>query len=130
MSILLSNLGLSAIFGGLLLAARPGLILSMLSTFGDSFGLYLTAVGARVVLGSLLAYYGSLSSYPVFVTALGWVTLAAAVALILLRHRGFKRMMHWSLGALYRYARIVSPLTIVLGAFLFHIGWSTSFCIP
>ena len=71
MGILLSILGLSAILGGLLLAARPGLILSMLSTFGDSFGLYLTAVGARVVLGSLLAYYGSLSSYPVFVTALG-----------------------------------------------------------
>ena len=130
MSILLSILGLGAILGGFLLAANPGLIVSMLSTFGDSFGLYLAAVGARVVLGSLLAYYGSLSSYPVFVTALGWVTLAAAVALILLRHRGVKQMLHWSLGPLHRYARMVSPLTILLGAFLFHIGWTTSFCIP
>jgi uncharacterized membrane protein YidH (DUF202 family) len=112
------------IFGALIVVAgigmlyKPDFIFDYLKPESDNYKLHIFAIVFRFVVGMLLIYFAESSRYPVAMEVLGWFTVLAAIALILIGQKNFRRLIDWAVNFLKPLHLIGSFLAIAFGLFL------------
>jgi hypothetical protein len=120
MEILIIIFGALIILAGIGMLIQPDFIFNYLKRESDNYKLHIFAIAIRLIIGSLLIYFAELSEYPVAMEALGWFTIIAAVALILIGHNNFRDLIEWAVTFLRPYRYIAGILAIFLGGFLMY----------
>lgn len=87
------------------------------------WGLYV-AVGARLVLGAALTIAAPTSMFPTAFRVLGWLAIAAAVALPFVGRVRIDALLGWFEGKPTLLIRIWLIFGVAVGAFLVHAVWS------
>ena len=105
---------------GIVIIARPPLILDMIQSNGEKTWLYLSAIGARVILGVILIQQASISKFPLLIEILGWISLVAAFVFTIMGRRRFTGMMYWILEKMKPYARVGGVFALIFGALLVY----------
>lgn len=106
------------VLAGLLITAKPDLIFGFMRANSGRLEFYILAISVRVMLGILLINQAATSNFPSVIVVVGWLALAAGIALALMGRRNFNRVMDWALGLFEPIGRLGGVLTIVVGAFL------------
>lgn len=120
MEILIILFGVLIILAGIGMLIQPDFIFDYLKRESDNYKLHMFAIAIRLIIGSLLIYFAEFSQYPVAMEALGWFTIIAAVALILIGHNNFRDLIEWAVTFLRPYRYIAGVLAIFLGGFLMY----------
>lgn len=120
MEILIIIFGALVVIAGIGMLIKPEFIFDYLKRESDNYKLHLFAIAIRLVIGFLLIYFAELSQYPVAMEALGWFTIIAGVALILIGHNNFQKLIDWAVIFLKPYRYIVGSLAITFGGFLIY----------
>lgn len=114
------------IFGGLIIVGgvgmlvKPDFIFDFLKRESGNRNLHLFAIIIRLLIGIILILFAGMSAYPTIMEALGWFTVIAAVALILIGRKNFQRLIDWAVTFLKPYRFIGGLLAIVFGGFLIY----------
>lgn len=105
----------------------PDFIFSFLKYNKDRKSIYILAILVRILLGVLLIGLANYSLYPAVIKFLGFITLSAAVFLILIGRDNFRRLLSWVLNKTKPIARFGGMLGIIFGVFmLYAFAWSSS----
>jgi len=80
--------------------------------------LRIAAVVARFLIGVLLVSQADLSKFPLAIKLIGWVSIVAAVVLLVMGSQNFQRLMSWALSKANLYMRVGGVVGIALGAFI------------
>lgn len=114
------------IFGALICVAGLVILVNPESIFGpirrnsDGIGLQVLAVVVRLVLGVFLVLEADASRFPHLIEVLGWLSIFAALLLLVIGRARFKRLMTWSLSKVKPLGRPAGLLAMVFGAFLVY----------
>ena len=113
-------------FAGLILLAgiaiilNPVYLLGPLNKHSDNLMLHILAVVIRLLLGVILIRQADVSSFPLTIEILGWLSLTAALSFVLIGRNNFKRLMAWAFSLLKPYGRIAGFVAVAFGAFLIY----------
>ena len=99
---------------------KPDFLFDYLKRESDNYKLHIAAIVVRLIVGFLLIYYAELSQFPVAMEALGWFTIIAAVALILIGRKNFQKLIEWAVTFLRPYRFVGGILAVVFGGFLIY----------
>ena len=105
---------------GLILLAIPALILDFMDKYADNPGLYIGAILGRLGIGILLLYMADLSRFPVTMTIIGWIAIAAAVVFAGIGKTRFVKMLRWIMKLVGPWARPFSAPVFLFAAFLLY----------
>ena len=105
---------------GLILLAIPTLILDFMDKYADNLSLYIGAILGRLGIGILLLYMADLSRFPLTMTIIGWVAIAAAVFFVGIGKSRFVKMIKWVMKPLRPWARVFSILVILFSGFFLY----------
>lgn len=105
---------------GLILLAIPTLILDFMDKYADNLSLYIGAILGRLGIGILLLYMADLSRFPLTMTIIGWVAIAAAVFFVGIGKFRFVKMIKWVMKPLRPWARVFSILVILFSGFFLY----------
>lgn len=105
---------------GLAMTTTPQVVIDGLKKQVDRPALRIIAVGARLLLGGVLIVYAPHSNYPLTLHILGWLSLIAALGLLIIGASRFRRLIEWGIGVAQSYARLVGVIVVAFGAFLVH----------
>lgn len=114
------------LFGVLIVAAgigmliKPELIFDFLKQESDNVQLHYFAIAIRVIIGILLIFFAETSDYPVIIEAIGWFAIIAAIALVLIGHENFQKLIEWAVTFLKPYHRVGGFLAVAFGIFLIY----------
>jgi hypothetical protein len=115
---LIMAFGLLIIIGSMAVLIRPRYVFDQFRTYRDSQGLQVIAVAVRFVMGIILILAAGQTRFPVIVAVLGWLSIMAALALMVIGRARFQRLIDWAL-SLPSASRRAAPIAgIVLGSFL------------
>jgi hypothetical protein len=106
---------------GLAALIKPGIVFDFVGKYADSKGLFLTAIGIRVVMGVLLLLLAAQSKHPGVMLVLGWIVLLAAVGIALTGQTTFKELLHWVQGFNRHWGRLSGLLAALFGYYLFYV---------
>lgn len=112
--------GILTFFAGLVIVINPESIYGVLGNNLDKILLHVLAVGVRVLIGILLILSASASKYPTIIAVLGWLSLAAALVLLVIGRKRFLRLMSWALSLPQPYSRLGGVVAVVFGGFLVY----------
>lgn len=105
---------------GLVILVRPELVFGLFQDKADKLGLHILAVVARLVLGAFLVIQADNSRYPHVIEILGWLSIIAAITLVVIGRKNFSRLMTWALSKVKPMGRPAGFLAAALGAFLVY----------
>jgi hypothetical protein len=114
------------IFGALIFLAGFVILINPETVFGymrdrlDKLALQIAAVTIRLILGALLIYQADVSRFPTAIEIIGWISLGAALFIIIIGRRNFTRLMEWSLSFVKRFGRFAGVMAAAFGAFLIY----------
>jgi len=86
----------------------------------DKPAIQLLAIVVRLILGALLVLQSDLSKYPLVIEFLGWLSIVAALSLVVMGHQNFIRLMSWALNVLKPFGRVGGVFGTAFGGFLVH----------
>lgn len=112
--------GLLTALAGVVIVINPETIFGYLKKNVHKSSVHFLAVVLRLVLGILLIQYADVSRFPLAIQILGWLSIAAAVALAAIGRRGFQALMAWAFGMINRYGHIAGLVALAIGAFLVY----------
>ena len=113
-------LALMLIIAGLILLAKPAFILDFMDKYADTPGLYAGAILVRLGIGVLLLYMADLSRFPMTITIIGWIAIAAALVFAGIGKTRFVQMLNWIMKLVRPWARAMSIIAILFGGFLLY----------
>ena len=105
---------------GLAILVNPESVFGILRQHVQSVGLHVLAVAVRVVLGALLLLNADLSRFPLVIEVLGWLSIAAALALAAMGRNNFQKLMGWALSLIGPFGRVGGVLAAAFGGFLIY----------
>ena len=114
------------IFAGLILLAgmfiviKPDVMFDFLRNNSDRLELHILAIVVRLVLGVLLIFQAGVSRYPLVIEVIGWLSVVAAVFLLVIGRHNFKRLMVWALSFVNPFGRVAGVMAAVFGGFLIY----------
>lgn len=114
------------IFGGLIvipgigMLIKPDFIFDYLKRESDNYKLHIFAIAVRLIIGFLLIYFADQSEYPVAMEAVGWFVIIAGIALILIGHKNFGKLIDWAVTFLRPFRYVAGFLAILLGVLLIY----------
>jgi len=114
------------IFGALIFLAGFVILVNPETVFGfmrdrlDKLALQVSAIAIRLILGVLLIYQADASRFPTVIEIIGWISLGAALFIIVIGRRNFTRLMDWSLSFVKKFGRLGGVMAAVFGAFLIY----------
>lgn len=120
MIFLIILIGIFIIAAGIMLAVKPNMVLEFLESNLQHAWVHIVGVVVRIVLGLLLISQSSLSKFPSIIEIFGWLSLTAAVFLLIIDRKNFKRLVNWILSLIKPYARISGLLSAAFGVFLVY----------
>jgi hypothetical protein len=113
-------LGALICLAGLAIQVNPESVFGFIRSRSDGIGLHILAVVMRLVLGVFLVIEADVSKYPHVIGFLGWLSICAAVILVVIGRKKFRRLMTWALSKVNTIGRPAGLLASVLGAFLVY----------
>ena len=113
-------LGLLIILMAGLLAIRPRELSGFILEHAGKRWFQGIAVSTRILLGIVLILYADSSRYPQALFVLGWIAVAAGVALALMPPRWFRALVHRGFERFGRHVRLVALAAVLFGLFLVH----------
>ncbi len=120
MTLLIILFGALTLSAGIVIIINPEIIFGYLRKNLDKLSLHILAVAVRLVIGFLLISQASVSTFPLTIEILGWLSIAAATTFALIGRRKFKRLMSWALSLLKPFGRIGGIFAAAFGAFLIY----------
>lgn len=120
MKLILQIFGLFLIIAGVSLFIYPNFIFDWISERLNTKGIYMAAIGARLVLGSVLLAVASQAKFPTLIRVLGGISILAAVIFLLMGHQNFIDLLSSLLPGMKPYAWISGILSIGFGGFLIY----------
>lgn len=105
---------------GIGLIFKPDLLFEFLKSQSNNLSLHIFAIVIRLFLGFLLIYFSEMSKYPLIMEVVGWVIILAAIVLILMGRKNFKRLIEWAATFFKPYSFIGGLLAIAFGGFLIY----------
>ena len=120
MQYMIITFGAVIAMAGLVMVIAPQMLLGMLQKNASKSLLFAFAVIVRLVLGALLIAYASKSAFPLTLQFLGWIAVAAAVAMLVAGRERLGRLIGWVISVASRYVRPAGILTVLFGAFLIY----------
>lgn len=105
---------------GAVLLIRPDTIFGVLRRYADSIGLRLFAIIVRITLGVVLVIGASASRFPVVLQILGWLSISAALVLVVIGRVRFQNLIKWSLGLAPAFTGLAGLLAVLFGGFLIY----------
>jgi uncharacterized membrane protein len=120
MDLIIILFGVLMILAGIGMLIKPDLFFDYLKRESDNYKLHIFAIALRLLLGILLIYYASLSKFPAAMEALGWFTIFAGIALILIGHNNFRKLIEWAVNFIKPFRFVGGVLAILLGGFLVY----------
>ena len=112
--------GLLTLLAGVIILISPKIIFGVLRKNIEFLWLHVTAVGVRLALGTLLILFANESKFPIIITVLGWLSIAAAITFILIGRQRFIALMNWAFSLLKPYGRVGGLFAAVFGGFLVY----------
>lgn len=120
MLMLILVFALLLLIAGLILLIKPDYIPGFIDNYADSWGLYISAILARLGLGCLLIYLAGLSRFPMTITVIGWIAILAAVVFLLMGKQKFTAMLRWIMNKIKPWVRAGGVASLLFGAFLLY----------
>lgn len=120
MTLLIILFGALTLSAGIIIIINPEIIFSYLRKNLDKLSLHILAVTVRLIIGVLLISQANVSTFPLTIEILGWLSIAAATIFALIGRRNFKRLMSWALSLLKPFGRIGGIFAAAFGAFLIY----------
>ena len=120
MTLMIILFGALTLLAGIIIIINPEIIFGYLRENLDKLSLHILAVTVRLVIGILLISQASVSTFPLTIEILGWLSIAAATIFSLIGRRNFKRLMSWALSLLKPFGRIGGIFAAAFGAFLIY----------
>lgn len=111
---------IALVASGLTLVVKPDWVFRYLTSSSQSFGLYLAAIAIRVVFGGVLVFSASLSKFPLAIAILGWATIMAGLAVLIMGWRRFRILVKWVLVTAQGWGRLGGVFSTGLGIFLIY----------
>jgi uncharacterized protein YjeT (DUF2065 family) len=105
---------------GLVLLVNPEILSRYLQKIKDSPVIHFLAVVVRLLLGYLLIHQSALSRFPRVIEVLGWIAIVAAIVLLFIGRRNFKRLMSWALTIAQRLGRVAGVFATAFGVFIIY----------
>lgn len=120
MTLLIILFGALTLSAGIIIIINPEIIFSYLRKNLDKLSLHILAVTVRLIIGVLLISQANVSTFPLTIEILGWLSIAAATIFALIGRRNFKRLMSCALSLLKPFGRIGGIFAAAFGAFLIY----------
>lgn len=120
MKIFLQFFGFLLILAGIFLFISPDLLYDWIVGSLDNKALYIAAIVARLVLGTILLIAASQARFPNTIRYFGAVSIIAAVIFLFLGQEGFIDLWSSWLPVMKPYAWVSGLLSIGLGGFLVY----------
>lgn len=120
MNYIVDLFGALLIAGGLILLIKPAYLVGLLRSHAEELLLYVLAIGVRLIFGAALVLVAESSKFPVTLSVLGYLTLAAVLVLVAMGHTRFKGLMTWALNNAMKYAWAGGLFALLLGAFIIY----------
>ena len=120
MTILIIIFASLIILAGVVLVLSPETIFGFLRNTIDSTAIHLIAVTTRLIVGTLLIAQSSLSRFPWGIEVLGWIFIAAGLALAIIGPNVFRKLVSWVLTKFRPFGRLAGVIAMAFGGFLFY----------
>ena len=121
MSVAAVTVGLAIAAIGMVAAAKPDRMVAWLTSL-DSTTRYRVAVVVRVIIGMILVTVAPVCRWPTFVRVVGYVTLAAAAVLLVIREQRTDRLVQWWVAQPDTFKRSWALSACVFGLVLAYAG--------
>lgn len=105
---------------GAVLLIRPDTIFSIFTRYANSIGFHLFAIMVRIALGVVLVIGASESKFPVVLQVLGWLSISAALVLMVIGRVRFQSLIKWALRLAPTFTALAGLLAILFGGFLVY----------
>jgi len=112
--------GALTLLAGIVIVINPEVIFGFLRNNLDKLVLHILAVVIRLVLGALLIYQSNISKFPFVIEVVGWLSIVAAISLVIMGRRNFNRLMSWALSLSRSIGRVGGIIAVAFGAFLIY----------
>lgn len=99
---------------------RPEKLTQYLLRHAGETWVQVMAVGIRVAIGIVLILYAAQSRFPLTLEIIGWIAIAAGVALALMPPAKFRQMIHWAFERFGKYTRVAAVAALLFGVFLVY----------
>lgn len=120
MTYLVLVFGLLIMLGGAGLLLKPGAIFGFFEKHGNTTGLYAFSIAIRIVLGAVLILGAPESRFPIALQVLGWLSIYAALALVLIGRVRFRNLIKWALELSPPFKRLAGIVAVLFGGFLVY----------
>jgi len=120
MILLIIMFGALTLLAGIVIVINPEVIFGFLRNNLDKLVLHILAVVIRLVLGALLIYQSNISKFPFVIEVVGWLSIVAAISLVIMGRRNFNRLMSWALSLSRSIGRVGGIIAVAFGAFLIY----------
>jgi hypothetical protein len=118
---------LITLFGALILVAgvagifSPGSFRRLLTSM-PVHGRYIAAVVVRLLIGVLFLWLADDLRYPLAMTILGWLSIAAAIGILIMGRERLDRLVDWWMALGDGVLRLGMLFALLFGAFLVHVS--------
>ena len=120
MTLIIIIFGVLTLLSGIFIFLEPEVIFGYLKKHIDKVGLHFMAVALRFFLGALFISQSDVSRYPLVIEILGWLSIAAAIFLMVIGRDIFKRIMTWALSLEKPFVRAGGIVAAGFGTFLVY----------
>ena len=97
MIILINIFGTFFVLTGIILIINPSIVFGLFNDTSDNILVYIGAIVARIILGSLLIYISSFSKYPLVMFIFGLYIIIQAIVSAVIGWNRFSRFLSWIL---------------------------------
>ncbi|MFZ8928655.1 MAG: hypothetical protein ACO2YY_05630 [Pseudohongiellaceae bacterium] len=108
------------LLAGIVILVNPDIVINLIQKNTESPGLYAGAILARLGLGIILVMMAGFSRFPLAVTVIGWLAIAAAAVFLFLGKRRFQAMIKTILVKLKPWGRVGGIASLGFGGFLLY----------
>ena len=120
MKIVIIIFGILLALAGLSLVVDPNMIFDFLSRGGEKLGVYVAAIGVRLLLGFFLIRTASATRYPMAIRILGYLFIFAALVIIFMGRESFEDLISVVIAEFRPLGRIGGLLSMALGGFFVY----------
>jgi len=120
MHFLVAAFGLFMITTAAYMVVRPAQFIDGMKRLSGTMFLYVLEVAVRCLLGGALILVSGHSRFPVLLQALGSVSIAAGVIVVLISRTQFEQLIKWMVGRFGNYVRIGALVLFLSGGFLLY----------
>jgi len=120
MIMLIQLFGVIIFLAGLVLLAKPSVIVGFLQANSSKFFVHFFAVIVRLLIGILFISQAPDSTFPVAITALGWIFIIAAICLTAIGRAKFTQLINWVLVKFGRFSPVSGVMALMFGGFMVY----------